>query len=305
MAPLSSGPFSWDAILGVPAKQRAVWDAGGFLQLPETVFADSGLEGKCHSPGHCHYGNALSTASCQNGNTVIQLDATSLAVDGKWVKNQLDRTGLSQAELARYLKLAPPIVNKIVRGRRQIKAIEADEIRAFFGLRINATDMNDSQGGALNETKVQSSLIDANIVAPLRSEMARDIPILGTVSGGAGALQMNGEPIDWACRPPRLHGRTDVFALYVEDVSMDPAHRPGSLIFVERAKPPSVGDDVVVEIQPTNPREEQRALIKRLIGVTPTTIRLEQYNPPKTIDVPRKAIINLLRVMTLADLLGR
>lgn len=153
------------------------------------------------------------------------------------------------------------------------------------------------------ETGVQIP-IAADVSVPARLEMPRDLPILGTVSGGIGGLQMNGDAVDWVRRPPRLAGRSDVFGLYVEDQSMVPVYKPGSLILVERARPPSPGDDVVVELLPAGPREEWRALIKRLVSVTGKTVRLEQFNPAKELEFPRQQVASLFRVMTMADLLG-
>lgn len=144
----------------------------------------------------------------------------------------------------------------------------------------------------------------STVTVPSRLEMPRDIPILGTVSGGPGGLQMNGDAVDWARRPPRLIGRTDVFGLYVEDQSMVPAHRPGALVLVERARPPAPGDDVVIELLPANPREERRALIKRLVSINAKMVKVEQYNPSLVLEFPRKQVVSILRVMTVADLLG-
>jgi phage repressor protein C with HTH and peptisase S24 domain len=233
-------------------------------------------------------------------------DSLSSAMDGEWVKNQLKGSGRSQAELARYLKLAAPIINKIVKGRRTIKAAEADQIREFFRLPSPTADTPFPQATTKSDLNVRRTIVDANITTPLRSEMDRDIPIMGTVSGGPGGLpQMaNGEAVDWARRPPRLKGRTDVFGLWVEDLSMIPAFRPGSLILVEASRPPSPGDDVVIEIAPEGPRDEQRALIKRLVSLTAKTLTVEQFNPPKQIEFDRRRVIHLYRVMPLADLLG-
>lgn len=227
-------------------------------------------------------------------------------MDGQWVQKHLQDSGKSQAELARYLKLAPPIVNKIIKGRRGIKATEADQIRAFFRLPSAELHTLFPQPKQENVSSPAPTVIDANVTAPLRSEMDRDIPIRGTVSGGPGGLpQMaNGEAIDWARRPPRLRGRTDVFGLWVEDISMIPAFRPGCLILVEASRPPSPGDDVVIEIAPESPRDEQRALIKRLVSLTAKTLTVEQFNPPKQLEFDRKRVIHLYRVMPLADLLG-
>jgi phage repressor protein C with HTH and peptisase S24 domain len=225
-------------------------------------------------------------------------------VEGSWVLKQLEASGKSQADLARYLQLAPPVVNKMIKGRRVIKATEADQIRAFFRMPNADTGSAFPQPRNADSRIVRHSVIDANITPPLRSEMARDVPILGTVSGGAGTVQFNGEPIDWARRPPRLAGRTDVFGLYVEDLSMVPAFRPGALILVERVKPPAPGDDVVMDLSPEKPGDDQRALIKHLVAITPTLVRVAQHNPPKELEIPRKQVIRLYRVMTMADLLG-
>ncbi len=85
---------------------------------------------------------------------------------------------------------------------------------------------------------------------------------------------------------------------------MVPAFRPGALVLVERARPPSPGDDVIIELGPEKPGGEQRALIKHLVAITPTLIRLLQHNPAKELEIPRKQVIRLYRVMPLADLLG-
>lgn len=147
---------------------------------------------------------------------------------------------------------------------------------------------------------------DTGITVPPRAEMARTLPILGTVSGGVGGLtQMdNGNAIDYALRPTRLVGRTDVAAFWVEDLSMGEAYKPGSLVVVERKRPPQIGDDVVFELAPSSPREERRALIKRYQGRTATHYKFEQLNPRKALEYPIKQVENLMRVIPLAELLG-
>lgn len=227
-------------------------------------------------------------------------DAASWAMDAKWLQDQLARTGKSQADLARYLELPPTTINKMVKGRRKILAREGDKMRAFFAVQTESTSAHTST----KDFTPDGAIIDHSVKVPLRSTMPRDVPILGTVSGGGGFFQMNGDPIDWARRPPRLEGRADVFGAYVEDLSMVPRYEPGALIFVERARPPAPGDDVVVEIQGPGVHDERKALIKRLLSVTPTTVRLEQYNPPKVLEYPRKQVVHMYRVMPLADLLG-
>lgn len=132
--------------------------------------------------------------------------------------------------------------------------------------------------------------------------MPKDLPVLGTVSGGSGGVLMANEAIDYARRHPALNGRTDVFGLYVEDVSVSPAFNPGDLVLVE-GKPPRGGDHVVVEYK-EGPHDEPKAILKKLKAVTPTIVRLEQYNPPKVIEIKRVHIIRMRRVLTMMDLFG-
>lgn len=164
-------------------------------------------------------------------------------------------------------------------------------------------------GGADTESYPRDSgvkstqrLLDHQKNIPLRSEMPKDLPVLGTVSGGSGGVFMANEAIDYARRHPALNGRTDVFGLYVEDVSVSPAFNPGDLVLVE-GKPPRGGDHVVVEYK-DGPHDEPKAILKKLKAMTPSVVRLEQYNPPKVIEIKRAHIIRMRRVLTMMDLFG-
>lgn len=220
-------------------------------------------------------------------------------MDAKWLKEQFARTGKTQAALAEYLDIAPPMVSKMVRGGRKVQGNEVDRIREFFG--VQPDGMPARELFIDNNSVASATILDANVTPPLRSEMPRDVPVLGTVSGGRGGLQMNGEAVDWVRRPPRLTGRSDVFGVYVEDLSMVPAFKPGALVIVEKARPPAPGDDVVIEIIEGG---EQRALIKNLVLSNHKIARLQQYNPPKEIEIDRAQIVRMFRVMPLSDLLG-
>ena len=114
---------------------------------------------------------------------------------------------------------------------------------------------------------------------------------------------MNGETGEFMRRPPRFGGRSDLFALYVQGNSMEPRYLPGELIYVEQRRPPQNGDHVVVELLPAEDGTRE-AYLKLLLGVTPTKVRLQQYNPAKVIEIDRKRVGQVLRVLTTMDLLG-
>ena len=135
-------------------------------------------------------------------------------------------------------------------------------------------------------------------------DMPRKTPILGLAQGGDGddMFYLNGQVADYARTPPRIAGRTNVFAIWTSGDSMFPWRASGDLVYVEE-RPVRVGDYVILEMQP-DAHDTRPAILKRLAGQTPTKIRLEQYNPQKTIEIDRRKIVRMLRVIDWPELLG-
>jgi hypothetical protein len=84
---------------------------------------------------------------------------------------------------------------------------------------------------------------------------------------------------------------------------MEPRYLSGELIYVEKTRPPQNGDHVVVELLPDE-NGTREAYLKLLMGITPTKVRLQQYNPTKAIEIDRRRVGQVLRVLTTMDLLG-
>ncbi len=136
--------------------------------------------------------------------------------------------------------------------------------------------------------------------------MRRDVPVLGaTVGGSEGDFLLNGLEVDRVRRPPALEAMGEAFALYVQGDSMWPWRAPGSLVYLHPARPPRTGDHVVVELHAEAEGEERPCYVKRLLGRSPTTLRLGQYNPPREdIEIPLRRVRSLYRVMEWEELLG-
>lgn len=149
-----------------------------------------------------------------------------------------------------------------------------------------------------------SAFVPASV--PLRDEMAKDVPVLGTTVGGQrGDFSMNaGDPVDYVRRPPRISGRSDVFALYVQGTSMAPWRQPGELVYVEANRAPQNGDYVVIELKPDSDGQDRPAYIKRLVAVTSTKIKVQQYSPARVFEIDRRKVGRMLRVMDWSELLG-
>jgi phage repressor protein C with HTH and peptisase S24 domain len=131
------------------------------------------------------------------------------------------------------------------------------------------------------------------------------VPVHGTVVGGAeGDFEMNGAVVDYVRRPPGIAGTRDVFALYVTGDSMEPRYRPGDLVYVNPARPPRSGDDVVIELLPAAGSGAGPAFVKTLRARAPAAWICEQYNPPRQLEYPLERVRQVLRIMTLTELLG-
>src|SRR3954466_14345219 len=55
-------------------------------------------------------------------------------MDANWFQQAFDRAGVSQADLARHLRLAPSAVSRMLKGERQMKLLEAVQVADFLGV---------------------------------------------------------------------------------------------------------------------------------------------------------------------------
>lgn len=240
-------------------------------------------------------------------------------MDGHWFQDQLRRSGRSQADLARYLRLNAAAVSRMFKGERQMKLLEAAQIAAFLGVSheevIRRAGLYDQRGeflglaheavraGGLHETPGATSLLapPASLLAPPEGPPAgarlspfgqRDLPVRGRAQGGPdGSVMLDNEPIDWTYRPPELLGTRDAFAMFVTGSSMGDVLPEGATVYIHPSLPPRPNDLVVVE------KRSHEALIKRLLRRTADQVVLRQYNPPLDFDLPREEIRALYRVI--------
>lgn len=115
----------------------------------------------------------------------------------------------------------------------------------------------------------------------------KNFPIYSLAQGGPdGSTILSFEALEYARRPEPLMNEPGGFGMYIEGDSMEPAYRAGDIALVDPRRPPRRDDDVLL-IASDDLGGEQRAMIKRLIGQTPTHWRVQQFNPPETFDLPK------------------
>jgi repressor LexA len=135
-----------------------------------------------------------------NRDRIILPDGDNAYMDVETLRRLMDEQGESQAGIARLLGLSRDKINKVLKGKRQLKLEEANTLAAYFG-----TDRNEPQLPAL-------------------------LPIVGLVSAGGwreGFTEVSG----YMPSPDKSLSR-DAFVVIVEGDSMDlvAAHGEGIIV---------------------------------------------------------------------------
>ncbi len=153
------------------------------------------------------------------------------------------------------------------------------------------------------------SAAPAPLHAPPRETMPRNVPVLGTAAGSIvaerieGFRMFNGDPIDWARRPPALDGVPGAYGIFVVGDSMAPMFAHGDLQFVHPHRPAKQGDVVVVQtrLHDTDPGQ---AYIKILARRTSERVILRQFNPQAEIEIPMRYVVSIHKVLSMNELFG-
>lgn len=133
---------------------------------------------------------------------------------------------------------------------------------------------------------------------PVSPYSDRRIPVYGRAVGGdEGKFEFNGERMGDVFCPPILDGVPEAYAVEVAGESMTPRFRPGETVWVNPRKSVHRGDDVVVQMHPAEPDGTVEGYIKEYVTITPTMLVLRQYNPAKEIELDRRIIKSVHKVV--------
>jgi phage repressor protein C with HTH and peptisase S24 domain len=123
------------------------------------------------------------------------------------------------------------------------------------------------------------------------------IPIYGHAMGGKdGEFVLSGNEVAEIPAPPGLSHVPDAYAVYVVGESMEPRYFAGETVFVNPRLPISRGAFVVAQISKGG-ADEPHAYVKRFVSQDSRRLRLEQYNPKKTLEFPVSAIVAIHRIV--------
>lgn len=106
-------------------------------------------------------------------------------------------------------------------------------------------------------------------------------------------------------RPPALWNARDAYGIYFHGASMEPRFYQGEIGIADPRRPPSPGDDVVVQLNDGNGgRDVVTVLVKQLVRATSAYVELRQFNPPHIFRIPRNQVARLHRLIGRNELLG-
>jgi phage repressor protein C with HTH and peptisase S24 domain len=206
-------------------------------------------------------------------------------MDAHWFQQALDRAGVTQADLARHLRLAPSAVSRMLKGERQMKLLEAVQVADFLG--VSQDEVLRHAGAALDpppRAEPPRRGRPPRLMPPGGSPpgQADTIPIRSAARGGGEQAMFLGDgPIGYTPRPTNLAGVRDAYAIYMIGDSMEPRYEQGWLLHVNPFKPPTRGRDVVVY------KRNQAVLIKQFLRWDSEALVLRQLNPPLELRIAR------------------
>jgi phage repressor protein C with HTH and peptisase S24 domain len=196
--------------------------------------------------------------------------------------------GLSRAA-ARYARFFRVSLDWLIGGRGEFR-LTGGEARLTSTLEPPA---------GLSEPSPPAPPRNAEVGGPAR--FAAAIPAYGQAVGGKdGEFILNGNRIVDILAPPSLMGVPDAYAVYVVGDSMEPRYFAGEAVFVNPRLPVRRGDFVVAQIA-VEEGEPPHAYIKRFVAREARVLRLEQFNPRKTLEFPIGRVISVHRIIMGGD----
>jgi len=210
-------------------------------------------------------------------------------MNATWFQETLERAGMSQADLARHLGLAPSAISRMLKGERQMKLLEAVQIAGFLGISQDEVLRHAGASGEATATAgpARRGRPPRATVAPVAAgPRPEPIPIRSAARGGGDREMFLADgPIGYTARPANLGGVRGAYAIYMLGDSMEPRYAQGWLLHVNPFKPPTRGRDVVVY------KKGDAVLIKQFVRWEGDALVLRQLNPEQELRVPRDEVM--------------
>jgi len=210
-----------------------------------------------------------------------------------------EQAGFARAsDAARAMGIEEPTYLGHENGSRGLSRAAARYAR-FFGVSLDWLIDGLGRPAAPAEPPLAAPPRNGELGGPAR--FGARIPAYGQAVGGRdGEFILNGNRIVDVLAPPSLQGVPDAYAVYVVGDSMEPRYFAGEAVFVNPRLPVRRGDFVVAQIAVAD-GEPPHAYIKRFVARDSRLLRLEQFNPRKTLEFPVRRVISVHRIIMGGD----
>lgn len=222
------------------------------------------------------------------------------------IDERLDELGMSAEGASKKAGLSRSYLRALKRGAnpRTSNLVEiAKVLETTTSWLLEGTGPKEAPSQGTSE-EYRDDVRPADVDAPLRTELDKDVPVMGTAAGSVeGEFQFEGGVIDYVRRPPALASTRDIYTIYVVGSSMEPKYNPGDLCFVNPNKPARIGDPVIVQMR-NGEHEPVKAMIGLLTRRTTDTVFIGKLNPASDVPVPAGTVMRIHKVLDMNELFG-
>src|SRR3979411_2572638 len=164
-------------------------------------------------------------------------------MDTAWFLAALDRAGVSQADLARHLRLPPPAGSRMFEGERPRKlSATARAARLLGGSQDEVLRRASGEAPAGSQSEGPRRRGRPPLAATAMRQAAagtEPIPIRSAARGGGEQETfLEDGAIGYTPRPSNLSGVRGAYAIYMVGAGMEPRYEQGWLLHVNPYKPP-------------------------------------------------------------------
>lgn len=188
----------------------------------------------------------------------------------EWIRDTIKTTpGLTQKGLAEAVGMNPATVNRMLYGRRHIRAEEVPLIENYLGATYGL------------KAEEKESRANAALSVPQQN-------LIPVYQGTAGA---GGDIVDWVERHPMQKSCKDAYAFYVASGAYEPRYYSGELVYIHPGKPPAMAQDCLVR------RTDGVESLYRYMGQSAQEVTLADLQNGKPVTLPRKDVRALAAVV--------
>lgn len=179
---------------------------------------------------------------------------------GGIIRDERERRGWSQKDLADRVGISQPAIKKIEHGETA-RSKYLPKIAQVLEIDPALLDPSLSPSGITTGAK-SSGATKKPLVHRLEQEQLigrYDLPVFGTSQRGVGIMVLSDQPFREVARPHNLLGIENAFGILITGNSMSPEYREGDIAYVDPHIPPRAGDACLFQ---SDRNGEPEAMIK-------------------------------------------